>query len=86
MDKSILKDISSSVLFGLEVLGVALTHGLTAEDGLDALQHLLGQLGQYLDGFHSLDQLFGTGGASDGSRDVGVDDAPGHRQLGLGAS
>ena len=33
MDKSILKDISSSVLFGLEVLGVALTHGLTAEDG-----------------------------------------------------
>ena len=55
IDKSILKDISSSVLFRLEVLGVALAHGLAAEDGLDALQHFLGELGHHVDGLHSLD-------------------------------
>ena len=82
--ESILKHLPPPIFLRLEVLGIALPDRLTTEDGLDALQDLLGQLGQQVDRLHRLYQLLRTSGPSDRSRDVGVDDAPGHRQLRLG--
>ena len=55
MDGSIIKHLSPPAGVWLEVLSVPLANGLRVKDSLDALQDLLGELGQDVNGLNSLD-------------------------------